>query len=262
MDDAPLKREVDGTVLTITLSRPKANAIDAATSQMMGDVFEAFSRDTALRVAVLTAAGDRIFCAGWDLKAAVGGETEAAFTGLGGFAGLGVLARCDKPIIAAVNGTAVGGGVELMLACDLVIAAEHATFAFPETRLGNMADEGGVQRLPRRIPRAIALEMLLTGRVMSAREAERWGLVNEVVPLSQVLPRARELARTISERAPLSVQAIKEVMRETERLSEFEAIEATRARRLPLHARMLDSEDHREGPRAFVERQPPRWTGQ
>ena len=145
---------VEGHLIVFTLDRPKANAIDDVTSRLMGEAFTAFRDDPDLRVAVITGAGDRIFSAGWDLKAASEGLTEDADYGVGGFAGLEVLAECNKPLIAAVNGVAVGGGVELMLACDLVVAADHATFSFPETTLGNMADAGGVQRLPKRLPRA------------------------------------------------------------------------------------------------------------
>jgi len=256
-----LHRRVDGHVVVFTLDRPKANAIDDVTSRLMGDAFVAFREDPDLRVAVITGAGDRIFSAGWDLKAASEGLTEDANYGVGGFAGLDVLAECDKPLIAAVNGVAVGGGVELMLASDLVVAAEHATFSFPETSLGNMADAGGVQRLPKRLPRAIALELLLTGRKMTATEALSWGLINAVVSREAVLDRAMEYARVIADGAPLATQAIKEVIRGVASLNDVEALAATRERRFPAHARMLASEDHAEGPRAFVAKRKPIWKG-
>jgi crotonobetainyl-CoA hydratase len=258
---ASFRSQVDGHVVIFTLDRPKANAIDDLTSRQMGDAFVAFRDDPELRVAVITGGGDRIFSAGWDLKAASEGLSEAADYGVGGFAGLEVLAECNKPLIAAVNGVAVGGGVELMLACDLVVAAAHATFSFPETTLGNMADAGGVQRLPKRLPRAIALEMLLTGRKMPAEEALRWGLINAVVPGEVVMARAMEYARLIADGAPLATQAIKEVIRGVETMSDMESFAATRERRFPTYVRMLDSEDHVEGPRAFVAKRKPAWKG-
>ena len=247
-------------VLEVVLDRPNANAIDAATSRQMGDVFVDFRDDPALRVAIVTGAGDRIFSAGWDLKAAAAGDlTEESDYGPGGFAGLTELFDLDKPVIAAVNGLAIGGGFELAMACDLIVAAEHAAFALPETQVGVAADAGGLQRLPRQLPYRIALELLLLGRRMPAPEALHHGLINAVVPANQVMGQARTWARMIVDGAPLSVRAIKEVLRGSENMSVAEAFQAIRERRFPTHAAMLRSEDHLEGPRAFAEKRKPVW---
>lgn len=255
-----LRIETRGAILEITLDRPKANAIDAATSIELGEAFASFRDNPALRVAIVTGAGDRIFSAGWDLKAAAEqGESENTYQGIGGFAGLTELFDLDKPVIAAVNGIAAGGGFELVLACDLIVAAEAAAFMLPESRVGVIADAGGVQRLPRRLPYFIAMDLLLTGRRMPAVEAAHFGLVNYVVPQAELMQKAREVAASILEAAPLSVSAIKEMLRETERMTVEEAMRATRARKFPGHVRALESEDHIEGPRAFAEKRKPLW---
>ena len=258
----PLKLSVSDGILEIVLDRPKANAIDAETSRRMGEVFSSFRDDPTLLVAILTGAGNRIFSAGWDLKAAAErGESEDTYQGVGGFAGLTAMFDLYKPVIAAVNGLAIGGGFELALACDLIVAADHAAFALPEAAVGVVADTGGVQRLPRRIPYHIAMELLLTGRRMSATEAAHHGLVNAVVPLEGLMEKARELARTIAAGAPLSVRATKELVRGTETMSIEEAMTAIRTRAFPIYAAMLASEDHIEGPRAFAEKRKPVWKG-
>jgi crotonobetainyl-CoA hydratase len=239
-------------VLEITLDRPKANAIDAATSLYMGNAFATFRDDDSLRVALVTGAGDKFFSAGWDLKSAARGAEDGQDWGPGGFAGLTELFDLNKPVIAAINGIAVGAGFELALACDLIVAAEHAEFFLPETALGIMADSGGVQRLPRRLPYFVAMDLLLTGRRMKAAEAAHYGLLNSVVPGSDLMGRARSLAYEIAEKAPLSVAALKEVVRATEHLSIEQAFALTRSRTLPGYQRMLTSEDFREGPRAFA----------
>jgi crotonobetainyl-CoA hydratase len=255
-----IRTEKRGAILEITIDRPKANAIDSASSRGLGEAFAAFSADDGARVAIVTGAGDRFFSAGWDLKAAVlEGDTED--WGAGGFAGLTEMFDLDKPVIAAVNGFAAGGGFELALACDLIVAARGAQMFLPEVRLGFVADAGGVLRLPKRLPRAIAMEMLLTGRRMDADEAERWGLVNRVVDLEGLMPAARELADEIVAGAPLAVRATKAIVNATEELTAAEGYAALRAGAVPAYQRALGSEDALEGPRAFAEGRVPTWRG-
>jgi crotonobetainyl-CoA hydratase len=249
----------DGPVLVITLDRPKANAIDVPTSRALYAAFDRLRRDPELRVAVLTGAGERFFSAGWDLKAAAEGEGITADHGPGGFAGLTEFYDIGKPVIAAVNGLALGGGFELVLAADLVVAAEHAEFALTEVTLGLVPDAGGLLRLPARLPRPIAVEFLLTGRRMTAAEAARWGLVNRVVRADGLMKAAMDLAREICASAPLAVAAALEILRETEGTAVFEGFHVQRGD-LPAYARMLASDDAREGVRAFAERRKPRWT--
>jgi len=256
----PVRLHRNGEVLEITLDRPKANAIDPPTSRALGKAFVDYRDDDSLRCAIVTGGGERIFCAGWDLKAAAGGVTEDDDYGPGGFAGLTELCL-DKPVIAAVNGAAIGGGFELAMACDLIVAAEHATFALPETAVGVAADAGGLQRLPRQLPYRVALDLLLTGRRMPASEALHFGLINAVVPLAGLMEKARAYAQLIVEGAPLSVMAIKEVIRNSETMSVAEAFRATKEKRFPIHRQMLTSEDHEEGPRAFAEKRKPNWKG-
>jgi len=256
-----VRMDVEGEVLVITLDRPKANAIDLATSHELFVAFERLQQDSGLRVAVLTAAGDRFFSAGWDLKAAASGESIAADHGPGGFGGLTEFTGLRKPVIAAVNGLALGGGFELALAADLLAAADHAEFALPEATLGMVADSGGVLRLPRRLPLAVATEMLLTGRRMTAAEASRWGLVNRVVPASSLIDEAMKLARDICACAPLAVAAVKEIIEATASVGLDEGYRRLRHGELPNYRAMLGSEDAKEGPQAFLERRSPRWHG-
>jgi crotonobetainyl-CoA hydratase len=253
-----VEARADGPVLVITLNRPKANAIDVPTSHALYRAFDRLRAEPELRVAVLTGAGERFFSAGWDLKA---GEGVDADHGPGGFAGLTEFFGLGKPVIAAVNGLALGGGFELVLAADLVLAAEHAEFGLPEVTLGLVPDAGGLLRLPSRLPRPIAVEWLLTGRRVGAAEAARWGLVNRVVPVDGLMPAAFELARAICAAAPLSVAAALEIMRETEGADVAEGYRIMRGDGLPAYRRMLSSQDAQEGVRAFAERRPPRWTG-
>ena len=250
-----------GRVLEITLDRPKANAIDAATSRLLGEAFRQLQEDDGLSVAIVSGAGERFFSAGWDLKAAAEGEAPDADQGVGGFAGLTEYWTLDKPVIAAVNGLALGGGFELALAADMVIAAGHAEFALTEASIGLIADSGGVIRLPRRLPRAIAMEMLMTGRRAGAAELARWGLVNRVVAADQLLDAARELAERVAACAPLSLQAIKQIDRATAGSGEREAFGLMREADLPAYRRVYDSEDAAEGLAALVEKRAPQWRG-
>ena len=197
--------EVHGEVVLITLDRPKANAIDAKTSHELGDAFIEFRDDDNLRVAIITGAGNRFFCGGWDLKAASEGEAVDADFGPGGFAGLTELWDLNKPVIAAVNGLAVGGGFELALAADLIIASSNAEFFVPEATLGIIPDSGGVLRLPRRLPKSVAMDMLMTGRRMNVDEAEHYGLVNKSCPQDDLINQALEWGNQISKSAPLSL---------------------------------------------------------
>ena len=256
-----VRTERRGRILEITLDRPKANAIDAATSKRLGAAFQKLQQDDALSVGIITGGGERFFSAGWDLKAAADVEPPDADQGVGGFAGLTEYWDLKKPVIAAVNGMALGGGFELALAADMVVAADHAEFALTEAAIGLIADAGGVIRLPRRIPRAIALEMMMTGRRISAEELARWGLVNEVVPGARLMEAARTLAERVAACAPLSLQAIKEIDRATEGQSEREAYRLMREADLPIYNRVYDSEDAAEGMAALSEKRAPVWKG-
>jgi crotonobetainyl-CoA hydratase len=256
----PIRSERRGTVLEVTIDRPKANAIDAPTSRIMGEVFAGFRDDPVLRVAILTGAGEKFFCPGWDLKAAAAGETPDADYGIGGFGGLQELKGLNKPVIAAVNGIAFGGGFEIALSADLILAAAHATFALPEIRSGTLADAATI-KLPRRMPYHIAMELLFTGRVMDAEEGRRWGVVNEVVPADRLMARARDLAELLASGPPLVFAAIKETIRETAHLPIQQAFDLVTKRRLKTVDVLYDSEDQKEGALAFAEKRPPVWTG-
>ena len=256
----PIRSERRGAVLEVTIDRPKANAIDAPTSRIMGEVFAGFRDDPALRVAILTGAGEKFFCPGWDLKAAAAGETPDADYGVGGFGGLQELKGLNKPVIAAVNGIAFGGGFEIALSADLIVAAAHATFALPEIRSGTLADAATI-KLPRRMPYHIAMELLFTGRVMDAEEARHWGLVNEIVPADRLMARARALAELLASGPPLDFAAIKETIRETAHLSIQQAFDLVTKRRLGTVDVLYDSDDQKEGARAFAEKRPPVWKG-
>jgi crotonobetainyl-CoA hydratase len=257
----PVRTEVVQGVLVVTLDRPPANAIDVATSKALHAAVANLESDPELRVAVLTGAGERFFSAGWDLKAAAAGEAIDADHGPGGFAGLTEFFGRTKPVIAAVNGLALGGGFELALAADLVVMAEHAEVALPEVRLGLVADSGGLLRLPRRLPDVIARELILTGRRMRAPEAERWGLVNAVVPADELLATALNLARRICEAAPLAVAAAQEILAVAGHVDLEEGFRVQRSGQLSSYQAMLQSQDAIEGPRAFADGRPPTWRG-
>jgi crotonobetainyl-CoA hydratase len=260
-ESEPVRAEASDGILTITLDRPKANAVNALTSLALYDAFAWLESDPELRVGIVTGGGERFFCAGWDLKAAAAGEEVDADHGPGGFAGLTELHHRSKPVIAAVNGLALGGGFELALAADLVVAAEHAEFGLPETGLGIIPDAGGVLRLPRRLPRALAMEMLLTGRRLTADDAHARGLVNQVEPADVLLSAARDLAARVVRSAPLAVAAVLEVIAATEAGSVEDGYRLMRSGQLTAYAAMLGSEDAREGPAAFAERRSPEWHG-
>ena len=260
LTEGPIRTRADGAVLEVTLDRPKANAIDLATSRIMGLTFRAFRDDDSLRVAILRAEGDKFFCPGWDLKAAADGDAVDGDYGVGGFGGLQELPNLNKPVIAAVNGIACGGGLELALSCDLILASDNATFALPEIRSGTVADAASI-KLPKRIPYHVAMDLLLTGRWFDAQEALRWGILKEITTRADLLPKAWALARVLESGPPLVYAAIKEVVREAEALRFQDALNRITKRQMATVDRLYSSEDQLEGARAFAEKRDPVWKG-
>ncbi|TKA94290.1 crotonobetainyl-CoA hydratase [Cereibacter changlensis] len=260
MTETPIKTRREGGILEVTLDRPKANAIDLVTSRIMGETFRAFRDDDSLRVCILRAEGEKFFCPGWDLKAAAGGDAVDGDYGVGGFGGLQELPNLNKPVICAVNGICCGGGLELALSCDLILASETATFALPEIRSGTVADAASI-KLPKRIPYHVAMDLLLTGRWFDAEEALRWGLLKEITTPEDLLPKAWALARMLESGPPLVFAAIKEVVREAEDMRFQDALNRITKRQFPTVDRLYSSEDQLEGARAFAEKRDPVWKG-
>jgi enoyl-CoA hydratase/carnithine racemase len=252
-----VERERKGNVEILTINRPEArNAINGEVSVGVSDALDALEADATCAVVVLTGAGEKAFSAGMDLKAFTSGEGAAIMGGSGGFGGI-TQREFPKPIIAAVNGAALAGGLEIMLSCDLVVAAEHATFGIPEAKRGLVAGAGGLIRLPKRLPMAIALELALTGDPIDASRALQLGLVNRVVPAAELMEETLALASVIADNAPLPVRWSKWVMTRAAGVSEEEGwklnAEAVGA--------VFGSADAMEGPIAFAEKRKPRWQG-
>jgi enoyl-CoA hydratase/carnithine racemase len=261
MDLKFVKYEKRGHIAYITFNRPeRMNALHPPCHVEMDNVWDDFMADKSMWVSIVTGAGDKAFSAGNDLRwtAENRGELVTAMRSKGGFAG--ITARYDiyKPIIAAVNGFALGGGFEIALACDIIIAAEGARFGLPEPRVGLMAGAGGVHRLPRHIPLKIAMGMMLTGKHITAQEAHRLGIANEVVPQKDLIATAERWAGEIMECSPLSIQASKEAAMNGLGMT----VEAAIAKHYDLQSKLFRSKDAIEGPLAFSEKRKPNWTGE
>jgi enoyl-CoA hydratase/carnithine racemase len=253
--------EKRGHIAYVTLNRPeRMNALDAHSHAELIEIFDDFERDDDAWLAIITGAGARAFCAGNDLKATVQASTNGERrVGRGSrFAAITRGYHCPKPLIAAVNGVAAGGGFEIALACDVVIAADSARFGLPEPRVGLIAGAGGIHRLTRQIPLKPAMGMLMTGRMVAADEGYRLGFVNEVVPAPRLMEAAQRWADEMLECSPLLLQITKESAQAGFGMPVDEAIARDWDQRIP---RMLGSRDYVEGPKAFVEKRAPVWTG-
>jgi len=266
--NAGVKVDIQDQIVEITIDRPPANAINPGVSRAIYEALSRLQNEDDLQVGIITGAGERIFSAGWDLKeiAAFDNNEDALSSAIdcpGGFAGITEFWGLKKPVISAINGMAVGGGFEIALSTDLVIAADHAEFFLPEMQRGFLPDVGAIQILPRKLPYNVAMELLYTGRRMSAQEAAHWGLVCRVCPPGELMSQARAMASEIAKGAPLALQALKEVVPAIHNLPLAQAFSATRPGNadLPIYQKMLMSEDFMEGPRAFAEKRAPRWKG-
>ncbi len=260
---------ISDSIMEITINRPPANAINPQVSLAIHEALTRLQNDNELQVAIISGSGERIFSAGWDLKeiASMDNNQDALDSSIncpGGFAGITEFWGLKKPVIAAVNGIAVGGGFEIALACDIIIAAEHVEFFLPEMQRGFLPDAGAIQILPRRIPYNIAMEMLYTGRRMNAQEAKHWGLVNQVCKADELMQTATAMAKLIAGGAPLALQALKEVMPKIQELPIREAFAQTKPGNdeFPVYKKMLMSDDFMEGARAFAEKRKPQWKGE
>jgi enoyl-CoA hydratase/carnithine racemase len=250
-------RERRGHIEILTINRPEArNAINGGVSKAMSSIMDELGDDADCWVVVITGSGDKAFSAGMDLKAFSSGEGADIIGATGGFAGL-TTREFDKPIIAAVNGSALAGGFEIMLSCDLVVAADHATFGIPEAKRGLIAGAGGLIRMPKRLPMAIALELAMTGDPIDAPRALALGLVNKVVPAASLLDETLALAERIAANAPLAVRYSKNVMKRSADVSEAEGWKINSE----AVGIVFSSADAMEGPVAFAEKRAPNWQG-
>ena len=260
--------ERNGKVLEITMNHPPVNAINTAMTNALYDAFATLRDDPDLTVGLITGSGEKCFSAGWDLKEAAesfDGMDEPENLGMspGGFAGFTEMWDLYKPVIAAVNGHTIGGGFEVALASDIVLSVPEADFWLPEMERGLLPDAGAIQRLPKKIPHNVALEMMYTGRRMSAEEAHRWGFVHRIVPREDLMNTAREMAEHISTGAPLALTALKETFYGTAEMSVEDSFEHMSRNKgtFPHYEKMLDSDDMKEGPKAFAEKRAPVWKG-
>ena len=260
LNSGPIQTRREETILEVIIDRPKANAIDLVTSRLMGDVFMDFRDDDSLRIAILRAQGEKFFSAGWDLKAAADGDAVDGDYGIGGFGGLQELGNLNKPVICAVNGICCGGGLEIALSCDLIIASDNATFALPEIRSGTVADAASI-KLPKRISYHVAMDLLLTGRWFDADEALRLGLLKSVVAPDDLHEEVWSLARHLASGPPLVYAAIKEVVREAEDMRFQDMLSRVSKRQVQTVDKLYSSEDQLEGAKAFAEKRDPVWRG-